>query len=236
MLSFKPQAFALFITLSIGLASCGPIAQSKQTQTTTPASTTLTTSQAASSKPATTTNSPKTPGSSLSTAASVSSGSPSFVNLRSGDGRSIATPATDSADTTDAFDGKNPFADDSLWQIPVHLVRDLSSSSNEDALSKSASETNSAADSSGSDDGDIESLDEPEAPASSGGYTQSSSSAPTIISASTDLKTAAGYHYPSSHGGHHGYHGSHSPSYAGHQASHYGDSGHGDHYGGKYFQ
>lgn len=145
-----------------------------------------------------------------------------------------------------AFDGKNPFADDSLWQIPVHLVRDLGANleNGNDNMAKSASETSGAADSYADD---MANEDNNDNMAIGGGPTNrlqpglspSASSSPTVISASTDLKTAAGYHYPT-HGEHHGYgHDSHSGygadhhgSGSGHHGGHYGGS---DHYG-KYFQ
>lgn len=225
-MAHKLEALCVLLSLSISLASCGPT-QAKS-QASSPAPPSSLTQSATKPAPATT-NAPKNTASQLSSAASVASGSPSLVSLRPG--VEARPSAADSAGPDmDAFDGKNPFADDSLWQIPVHLTRDLNSV-NEDRLAKSASEPSPAADYGNSnnhndDDGDIESLDEPEAP-NAVGYTQSSSSSPTIISASTDLKTAAGYHYPSH--GNHGYHGhGGSPSYGGHHG--------GEHYGGKYFQ
>lgn len=157
----------------------------------------------------------------LSSAASVANGSPSFVNIRSA---SSGAPNNNVQDEMDTFDGKNPFSDDSLWQIPVHLVRDQQNSdTGNDNMAKSASEMSNNSD----EDSDA---DEPSFPVPAS-LPQSSSSSPTIISASTDLKTAAGYHYPT-HGHHHGYAPSGHHDAGHHGAGHYGG---GDHYG-KYFQ
>lgn len=134
----------------------------------------------------------------------------------------------DSADELATFDGKNPFADDSLWQIPVHLVRDLSDS---DAGSSSESMARSASKSEPLSSSSTANLDESDDDLSDEGALRGdsvqpawSSSSPSVISASTtggDLKTAAGYHHGSYHGHGHGH----------------GHAGHGgDHYGGKYFQ
>lgn len=181
----------------------------------------------------------------FSSAASSVSGSPSNVNiLRQSDGAQ-GNQRSQAAEEMygGAFDGKNPFADDSLWQIPINLVRDLSSNRDEkdDIMAKQSSNSelfsadeNEAAD----DDGD-----QVAPPASKGALPSS----PTVISASTDLKTAAGYHYPSSHE-HHGYGsgyggghealGGHHAGYAGGHHGGYGGGHHGGdhHYGGKYFQ
>ena len=235
------SALAARLLLSI---SCAPSHQ--VAAATTPATSATTPSPASSSKSLQASTTAKPPSTSTSSnaashlfspIASELSNMPSLVNLRHGV-KFVAGPAVGPSDELNTFDGRNPFTDDSLWQIPVHLVRDLSasdgSSSSQDLMAKSASEM-SLADgddvlSANENDGPISSL----APGAGGGspatvtLSQSSSSSPTIISASTDLKTAAGYHHPTHgyHGqGHHGYGGGH------HDSGHYG----GDHYG-KYFQ
>lgn len=209
---------SIFIsTLAIGVALCAPQQQPSAVSTLTPKS-------SQSSSPTKTTsssgvNSASNQASSssnlLSSAASTSSGSPSLVNLK---------PVSSNNDELDTFDGKNPFSDDSLWQIPIHLVRDSSANENNakpsslEGMAKSASEKMAHQEASYSDNDDVDSDDDSPILAASLPPQSASSSSPTIISASTDLKTAAGYHYPT-HGGYGG--------------GHHG--GHGGHYG-KYFQ
>ena len=139
------------------------------------------------------------------------------------------------------FDGKNPFADDSLWQIPIHLVRDSSASadmgpssgagrlsssflSTDDNMAKSATTEMSSADE--HDDAMADNGNEYGDDEGAMGGLHKADSAPTVISASTaaDLKTAAGYHHATPHQGYEpGHH-------------HYGHgAAHNDHYG-KYFQ
>jgi len=213
----KLGAIVVLSTLAISATLCAPSQQP------------LAASQQPASKSASTTIAPKatqtatgSTGRLLSSAASETSGSPSLVQLRPmAKGAPRAESSGEQNEQMDAFDGKNPFADDSLWQIPVHLVRDQSAvERGSESMAKSASETSAASD----DDDDDEGM----AGKAEANLPQSSASSPTIISASTDLKAAAGYHYPSH--GHHGYgHGSD----ASHHGAHYGGA---DHHYGKYFQ
>lgn len=229
-LSLKLESAELSIllsTLAIGAALCAP--QSASASSTPSATSSQPLSSALNIK---TTNALPTPNKQSSStanlihqqvgAASALTGSPSLVNLKS------AASSNNNNDELDTFDGKNPFSDDSLWQIPIHLVRDLSANEapTQGNMAKSASEKMAHQESSYNDEGDD---DESSIAPSSLPPQSASSSSPTIISASTDLKTAAGYHYPS-HGGHHGY------EHHGHDYGHHGGHGdHGDHYG-KYFQ
>lgn len=223
----------LISTLAIGVALCAPQQQPsistltpKSSQSSSPTSKTTPTSSGVGS----TSNQATSSSNLLASAASTSNGSPSLVNLK--------PVSSNNNDELDTFDGKNPFSDDSLWQIPIHLVRDSSANENQarpssssslDGMAKSASEKMAHQEASYSDNDDVDSNDD-DSPilAASLPPQSASSSSPTIISASTDLKTAAGYHYPT-HGGHHGFGGHH----GGYGGGHHG--GHGDHYG-KYFQ
>lgn len=226
----KIAATIVVSNLAISAILCAPSQQSPA-GTASATSSQITSNSGAQSAAIKTSNTPKTSssassptGGQLSSAASITSGSPSFVNLRSS---SSGAPNINVQDEMDTFDGKNPFSDDSLWQIPIHLTKDQNAAeTGNDHMAKSAPELSSANIDEDSD------ADEPSYPIQAS-LPQSSSSSPTVISASTDLKTAAGYHYPTH--GHHGY------GPVGHDAGHYGAGHHGaghyggDHYG-KYFQ
>lgn len=204
---------ALVSTLAISVALSAPAAQQQQQ----PAQPVASSPQA---KPAASPASSKAQPGALQSAASVSSGAPSLVSLKALD--------------LDTFDGKNPFADDSLWQIPVHLVRDLSAAETPGAQ-KLASAASSASSVASAEAASLDEDNDDEQPALSTGRLQlSSSSAPTVISASTDLKTAAGYHYPTHGHAHSHYGGHHEPAH--HGGHHYGGSHGADHHYGKYFQ
>lgn len=225
----KLSAIVLVTSLAFSTILCAPSQQQQQAsplkapssqQVTSP--TTTTSSALASSKSAfssTTTVSParssSTSASNLASAASISSSSPSLVNFKN-----VANTESGNMDSIDTFDGKNPFADDSLWQIPVHLVRDLTDNdqdshinNNRDNMAKS--ETRSAP-LDENDDDDMDMVDNPAPSTLQANVPQSSSSSPTVISASTDLKTSAGYNHYNNH----------------HYGGHYEPS----HYHGKYFQ
>uniref|UniRef100_A0A6G1SPZ0 Uncharacterized protein n=1 Tax=Aceria tosichella TaxID=561515 RepID=A0A6G1SPZ0_9ACAR len=212
---------------------------------------------------ATTVGSLNNGGRQLSSVASELNSMPSLVSLRdaSPSARQQSGPVkSGNNDESDAFDGKNPFTDDSLWQIPIHFVRELSSSSSSDPsinsasndnMAKSASELTASADEHDDELGDGDSIgigsildhqNQQQQPRPSG-----ASLAPAVISASTaasgaasaaDLKTAAGYHHATPHhygGGHHDHHGGYGAGHYGaghHDAGHYG-AGHHDagHYG-----
>lgn len=205
-------------------------------------------------------SSPAPPTGSQTTVASSMSTSPSLVNLRPA-GNGIVAASSVASDkqqqqqqrqmsdfAMNAFDGRNPFADDSLWQMPVSLVRDLANNyeldrqqpgigdklqqSGGDRMAKAASNLQSGSRNNDYDDDDEQNdANEPnqDGKASNQMVAGQTSGAPTVISTNTDLKTAAGYHYPT-HGGHHHHH-HHEPAQHHGAASH-----HGDHYGGKYFQ
>lgn len=221
MMLRKLSAIVLVSSLAFSSILCAPSQQqqasslkttSSSQQMTAPTTTTASATLSSSSKstsPTTTTVSPSkssTSANNLASSASIQSGSPSLVNFKNV--ANIETGVNSNMDSFDTFDGKNPFADDSLWQIPVHLVRDLSDNQNQESHSDkrdsmAKSETRSAA-LDENDDDEMDSLDNPSSP-SQANVPQSSSSAPTVISASTDLKTSAGYnHYNNHHyGGHH---------------------------------
>lgn len=181
----------------------------------------------------------------LSSVAAEFNAMPSLVSMRDGQ---ASAPSDQSSAQLDAFDGKNPFTDDSLWQIPIHFEREsaaaVSSSADSlndpaasDNMAKSASELTASADEHDDEMGDGDSVgigsildhqqQQPSAP-----------TAPALISASTtasDLKTAAGYNHATPH--HYGDAGHYAGESHHHNgAGHYGAGHHGDHYGGKYFQ
>lgn len=189
-----------------------------------------------------TTSAPK-----LTTNQASSQGTPYGTNLKSVTPTTMTTSAnsasgdqrqaTNQASSVDIYHGLHPFADDSLWRIPVAFGRDLNEGSSDQLSSKSSATRPSgstlvgsgstssllrdATDFEGSDEADD---DDDYSRAQSSQLPQASHSAP-------DLKAAAGYHYPS-HGGHYG-HGDHYSGGGHHYGGHHGSP---DYYGGKYFQ
>lgn len=161
-----------------------------------------------------------------------------------------------SIDNNYKFDGKDPFGDESLWQLPLQLVRDLAGSGAPAGVSNDNNNNNyndnelrashslsSPKHSSGSSldlaDEDDERFSDEIPSTGTGQYANiqpevgvSAADASIPAASSGDLKTAAGYHYP--HAEHAGYHGDHHGGHYG--AHHHAASGpHGYHYG-KYYQ
>lgn len=128
--------------------------------------------------------------------------------------------------------GENPFGDANLWRLPLTLIHDLSTSP------AGGREENYADDN--DDDDERYAGEQPSQKATAPTASVISSqgqSQPRIFASSSDLKVAAGYHYP------YGYAHSYEPKYGRHYEHYGGDGGHdhlgahhGDDYASKYYQ